>query len=231
MWCFHFTPESNKMESKNNNKEEALSVASLDSINFHLGVNLTASILAEDAPTYLYWHGQKALSEVVDSNIRGYLQGIMSDEFGKLKLEEAKSHKAEIFEKANKKTIQKFKEVGINISYVGAAQGLMFDDPLIQAKINETQTAEMGIEVARKKNLEQIELNKAVVSKAVADRQAAEEFAKAAEAQKAKTALDIEMVRARATLVAAEKWNGAVPASILPEGSQMLFGLDKQAIK
>ena len=208
-------------------KDEALSVASLDSINFHLGVNMTASILEEEAPLYLYWHGQKPLAEVVDSNVRGYLQGIMADEFGKLTLEDAKHSKAEIFKKANELTISKFKAVGINISYVGAAQGLMFDDPAIQAKINETQTAEMGIEVAKKKNLEQTELNKAIVSKAVADREAAQEFAKAAEAQRSKIALDIQMVEAQAMLKAAEKWNGGMPASVLPQGSQLLFGLDK----
>lgn len=208
-------------------KDEALSVASLDSINFHLGVNLTAYILEEEAPTYLYWHGQKSLSEVVDTNIRGYLQGIMSDEFGQLSLEDAKAKKAEIFKKANDETIAKFKTVGITISYVGSAQGLMFDDPAIQAKINETQTAEMAVEVARKKNLEQTELNKAVVSKAIADREAAQEFAKAADAQARKLELDIKMVNAQAGLIAAGKWQGNVPASVLPQGSQFLFGLDK----
>lgn len=211
----------------NDKKNDALSVASLESINFHLGVNLTAYITEEDAPTYLYWHGTKKLEEVVDTNVRGYLQGVMSDEFGKLRLEDGKVRKASIFTAANTMTITKFKEVGITISYVGSAKGFMYDDPLIQARINETQTAEMNVEVARKKNLEQIELNKAIVSKAVADRQAAEEFQKAAEAQSSKIELDIRMVQAQATAAAAEKWNGQMPMSILPQGSQLLFGLDK----
>jgi hypothetical protein len=208
-------------------KNEALSVASLDSINFHLGVNMTASILEEDAPLYLYWHGQKPLAEVVDSNVRGYLQGIMANEFGKRTLEAGKKEKAEIFNLANTETITKFKKVGITISYVGAAGGLMFDDPAIQTKINETQTAEMSVQVAQKKNLEQAQLNIAVVSKAVADRQAAEEFAKAADAQTRKLELDIKMVQAQATKIAADKWKGDVPASVVPQGSQFLFGLDK----
>lgn len=210
------------------NKDEALSVASLDGINFHIGVNLTASILEEDAPTYLYWHGQKTLAEVVDSNIRGYLQGIVSNEFGRIKLEAGKTQKADIFNKANTETIKKFKEVGITISYVGSAQGFMFDDTAIQNKINETQTAEMAVEVARKRVAEQIELNRVIVSKAVADRQAAEEFAKAAEAQAEKIGLDIEMVRAQAMLEAAKNLKdlkGQLP-SVLPPGATLLFGLD-----
>jgi hypothetical protein len=214
--------------SGTSSKDEALSVASLDSINFHLGVNLTAFITEEDAPAYLYWHGMKPLSDVVDSNVRGYLQGIMANEFGKLKLEDCKIQKAAIFQKANDETIKKFREVGITISYVGSAQGFIYDDPAMQQKINETQTAEMQVKVATQKALEQVELNRAIVSKAIADRQAAEEFAKAADAQKAKVALDIEMVKAQAELAAANNlkdFKGQLP-SVLPQGAPLLFGLD-----
>ncbi|MEI6659983.1 MAG: SPFH domain-containing protein [bacterium] len=210
-------------------KDEALSVASLDGINFHLGVNMTASILEEDAPTYLYWHGQKTLAEVVDTNIRGYLQGIMADEFGKLNLEKCKSEKANIFKKANDEAIAKFKGVGITISYVGSSQGFLYDDAAIQNKINETQTAEMSIQVADKKNQEQTKLNLAIVSKAIADRQAAEEYAKAASAQSAKIALDIDKIRAEAMLEAAKNlpnMKGQLP-SVMPAGSTLLFGFDK----
>lgn len=210
------------------NKDEALSVASRDSINFHVGVNLTAFITEEDAPTYLYWHGQKSLPEVVDTNVRGYLQGIMADEFGKLKLEECKEQKAAIFKKANDETIEKFKKVGITISYVGSAQGFSYDDEGIQKKINETQTAEMAVQVASKNALEQVEINKKVVSQAIANRQAAEEFAKAKEAQQAKIALDIQMVQAKAMETAAGRWDGKMPTSIMPQGTNLLFGLDKQ---
>ncbi len=57
-------------------------------------------------------------------------------------------------------------------------------------------------------------------------RTAAEEFAKAQEAAIKSTQLDIEMIKAKAMFEAAKKWNGSVPASILPQGSQLLFGLD-----
>lgn len=210
------------------NKNEALSVASLDGVNFHLGVNLTASILEEDAATYLYFHGQKPLSEVVDSNVRGFLQGMAADEFGRINLEEGKRQKADLFAKANLAAIAKFKQVGITLSYVGSAEGFKYDDPSIQDQINRTQTAEMAIEVARKKVQEQEQLNLASVSKAVADRRAAEEFAKAAEAQASKTALDIEMVKAQAQLEMAKNLKdlkGQLP-SVLPQGSMFLFGGD-----
>ncbi|MEI8360482.1 MAG: hypothetical protein WCH13_18615, partial [Deltaproteobacteria bacterium] len=183
----------------------------------------------EDAPTYLYWHGQKTLAEVVDTNIRGYLQGIMADEFGKLNLEKCKSEKANIFKKANDEAIAKFKGVGITISYVGSSQGFLYDDAAIQNKINETQTAEMSIQVADKKNQEQTKLNLAIVSKAIADRQAAEEYAKAASAQSAKIALDIDKIRAEAMLEAAKNlpnMKGQLP-SVMPAGSTLLFGFDK----
>ncbi len=57
----------------------------------------------------------------------------------------------------------------------------------------------------------------------------AEEFAKAADAQVAKTKLQIELTKAEAMKTAAEKWNGSMPSSILPQGSNLLFGLDKKA--
>jgi hypothetical protein len=215
----------------NNKKSEALSVASLDGVNFHLGVNLTATILEEDAAKYLYFHGQKPLSEVVDSNVRGFLQGFVADEFGRLSIEECKKQKADLFARANTAAIARFKEAGISLSYVGSAQGFQYDDPAIQRKINETQTAEMAVQIAAKKVQEQIELNKAVVSKAVADRQAAEQFAMAASAQKEKLLLDIELTKAQAQYLAAQRWDGKAPASILPQGTNMMFGLDGTIIK
>ncbi len=214
--------------SGTSSKDEALSCASLDGINFHLGVNLTASILEEDAPAYLYWHGQKSLSDVVDSNVRGYLQGIMSNEFGRLPFEKCKLQKADVFKKANDETIAKFKGVGITVSYVGSTQGFMFDDGTIQAKINEIQTAQMAKEVALNNALAQVEANKQIVSKAVAERQAAEEFAKAAEAQRQRIGLDIQMKYAEAALEAARNLKdikGNLP-SFMPANSQFLFGLD-----
>lgn len=201
----------------------ALSVESVDSIGFHVGVNLTAFIVEEDAAKYLYFHNVKPLAEVVDQNVRGFLQDKLASAFGVLKLEECKAQKSDIFTAAEKATIEHFKNYGITISNIGNAGGLYYDDRRIQAAINDTANAEMSIQVAMKEKLAQDERNKQIVATAIAQADAAREFAKAKDAQEAKTHLDIERMNAEARL----KWDGKLPANILPQGSGLLMDFGK----
>jgi len=204
----------------------AVAVESIDSIGFHVGVNLTTFITEEDAATYLYFHTSKPLADVVDQNVRGFIQDQLATAFGQLSLEESKRQKARIFAETEKETIAHFKKYGVTISNIGNAGGLEFDDPKIQAAINDTANAEMSIQVAMKEKLAQDERNKRIVASAQAEAEAAREFAKAQEAQVAKVRLEIERMKAEAQLTAAQRWNGNAPASVLPEGSGFMFGLD-----
>ena len=206
-------------------------VESLESINFHVGFNVTALIQEEDAATYLYWHAGKQLSEIVDSNVHGYIQDIAAREFGRRKLEDCKAEKNAVFALVEKEAKEHFKKYGITIVSLGNAGGLDFDDEAIQTAINKTQTKQMEVQVAEQERQAQEKRNQTNVARATAERQAAEEFAKAKDAQVAKIQLDIDMVRAQATLAAANKWNGSVPTQVLPQGSNMLFGLDAPAKK
>lgn len=216
-------PSGKKLTAENS----AIAVQSKEAINFHIGINITALVEENDASTYLYWHNVKTLTEVIDTNVKGFIQGVLSREFGKRSLEDGKKAKNEIFVVVDTETKEHFKKYGITILNIGNAGGLEFDDLQIQAMINQTQTSEMSVQVAMKNKLAQDEVNKQVVATAIANRAAAEEFAKAKEAQMAKLELDIKMVNAQATLEAAKKWNGAVPSQILPQGSNFLFGLDQ----
>lgn len=204
-----------------------IAVVSLDSINFKVGMNLTAFILEEDAAKYLYFHTTKPLAEVVDRNVRGYLQDKLSAEFGTRKLEDCKKDRSAVVKEVEKITIAHFKEYGITISNVGSAGGFDYDDDRIQKAINDTANAEMSIEVARKEKEAQDERNKQIVAKAKAEADAAEEFAKAKDASVAKVRLEIERMNAEARL----RWDGKLPEKtlILPQGNQanMLLGLDQ----
>lgn len=204
----------------------AIAVESRESINFHVGVNLTALIMEEDAPTYLYYHTTTSLSEVVDQNVRGFLQGELSKAFGALSLEECKAQKGKVFAAVELLTKDHFKAYGITIQNVGSAGGLSYDDHRIQDAINETANADMQIEVARKTKIAQDQKNEQKVAAAKAERLAAEEFAKAKESQVAKIQLEIERIRAEAMFEAAKRWNGGLPSNVLPQGSPLLFGLD-----
>lgn len=162
----------------------------------------------------------------MDKNVRGFIQGELSKGFGSLSLEECKLKKGDVFAVVERATKEHFKSYGVTVQNVGNAQGLSFDDPKIQDAINATANAEMMIDVARKEKLAQDQRNEAKIAAATADRRAAEEFSKAQDAQVVKSRLEIERMRAEAMLEAAKKWNGSVPASVLPQGSSLLFGLD-----
>ncbi len=211
-------------------KNAAIAVESKESIGFHVGINITALIQEADASTYLYWHNTKSLQEVIDTNIRGFVQGVLSREFGSRTLEQSKADKNVVFALADKESKEHFQKYGITILNLGNAGGLEFDDQAIQDAINNTQTSEMKVKVAIQEKLAQDERNKKDVATAIAARQAAEEFAKAKEAQTAKVELEIKMVDAQARLLFAGRVSGNLP-SILPQGTNMLYGLDAPAPK
>ena len=70
-----------------------------------------------------------------------------------------------------------------------------------------------------------------LVEKAKAEAEAARMLADAKDAVLLKTDLEIRRIQAEATRTAAEKWSGAMPQNILPQGSSLLFGLDQPAKK
>lgn len=220
-------------------KDQAFLVESRDSISFRVGCNCTASILEDNTPLFLYYFSTKDLSEIMDTNIRQYVQAMLSKEFGKLDLggnrstsennidvKTCRNSKAEIFDKTFIETKKHFKEMGITIDSLGMSEGLTFIDKEIQITINDTFKAEMNIEIARSEKNAQTIINKKNEDIARSKRLQAEEFAKAAEAQIKQVNLDIEKMKAEATLNASKKWSGNVPSKILPSGSGFLFGLD-----
>lgn len=223
------TREWNHVDAKAVPAKSAIAVATRESVNLHVGVNITALIQEADASKYLYWHNVKTLTEVIDTNVKGFAQGVLSREFGSRTLDAAKTEKNAIFAIVDKETKEHFKQYGITILNIGAAGGFGFDDLKMQAAINAVQTAEMDVETAKQEKLAQDQRNIKDVAKAKAAREAAEEFAKAKEAQTAMRELDIKMVQANAMLRAAENlkdFKGQLP-SVLPAGAPLLFGLDR----
>jgi len=112
---------------------------------------------------------------------------------------------------------------GITIDYIGGAEGLTFKDPAVQAGINKAFITENDKKVAIEEKFAQETRNAKNVGMAIAARQAAEEFAKAKEAQIAKVRLDIDMIRANAYLAAANKWDGKLPEKNHSARKQLLI--------
>jgi hypothetical protein len=192
-------------------KTQTIKVESTDGIGFGVGVTITAEIPEEYAAKYQYNFGGKPLSIVAEENIRPIVQSALSREFGTRRLEDSRSEKKEIFSIASKEVVEFFDKKGIKITNIGYSDGMAFDDPHIQAAINDNFKREMSVESARQEGLAQEKRNAMKIATAVAERQAAEEFAKAREASSTKYALETERAKI-------EKWDGKFPTYYVNSG-------------
>jgi regulator of protease activity HflC (stomatin/prohibitin superfamily) len=211
----------------NNQVDDSISVQSKDSIGFKVGINITVFVAEENAAKFLYYYAGKPLHQVVDENIRGYVTSILTREFGSRTLEEAKLAKREISDLLLSDCQETYSKMGITVSSLGIIGGMRYSNPEIQKSINDNYVAGMKIQQSENEKLAQVNINAKDLSVAQNARAMAEEFAKAQEAQIAKTRLQIELTKAEAMKAAAEKWTGQMPASVLPQGSNLLFGLDR----
>jgi len=212
-------------------QNQSIEVESKDSIGFSVGINITSLIKEEDSAKFLYYYAGKSLDKIIDENVRGYITSILSNEFGIRNLTECKAEKDIIQQKLEKETIQEFSKYGISITNIGLVGGLTYEEKKIQEAIDNAYVAEMSI-LEKMNALEaQKQENERVYSIAVTERRSAQEFEKAYQAMIKKIELDIEMKKADALLLAAQKWQGNTPSSILPQGSNFLFGLDSKNTK
>lgn len=218
-----WTREEGTGTSKRN---QAIAVESKDSISFKVGVNTTTAIIEEDAAKFLYNFAGKHLTSVTDENVRGSVQTVLGREFGTRTLNECRVDKAEIFEICFKEVKAEFKKLGVTIMSLGHAEGLIYKDGEIQKAINENFKLEMDVIAAQNERKAQAERNLKDIEKAQAERDAAKAFAEAAQARTQQVDLEIRKIDANARLELAKKFNGQMPANILPQGSSLLLGLD-----
>jgi hypothetical protein len=122
-------------ETGTSTKDDAFAMETRESIDFSYGGNVSALVTEQDAAIFLYRYSGKTLEAIMDSDIRGYMQGRLATEFGTLMILEAQAGKGEIFDKICDETIAKFAEYGISITSCGASGGLSFHDPKIQDAI------------------------------------------------------------------------------------------------
>jgi regulator of protease activity HflC (stomatin/prohibitin superfamily) len=206
--------------------DDAIDVESKDSIGFSVGINITCSVLEEDAAKFLYHYPGGSLKLVVDTNVRGFCASVLSREFGSRDLTKCKSDKREISSLLLEEVQKEFKVRGITINSLGIVGGLIYDSKEIQKAIDDGYVAEQRIKIAEQQKLEQDKINEKNISIAKAEADAANEFKKAAEARIEMVRLEIEKIRAEALKMWVSKWDGTMPANIMPQGSQFLMGMD-----
>ncbi len=207
---------------------QAFCVESKESIDFCAGGIAIGTITEDDAAKYQYNYAGKKLADVMDQDVHGYIGTVLSREFGNRNLDQGRKDKAVIFTAALTETRDFFATKGVTLLQFGSSEGLHYLNPKIQDSIDATFVAENDKNTATNEKLAQVERNAKEVGIAIAQRQAAEEFAKAKEANTAIRQLDIEMVKAQAQLELAKNLKdlkGQLP-SVVPPGSMFMFGAD-----
>ena len=117
-------------------KNEEIQVESENSIGFAVGITCTASIPEEDASTYLYWYGEKKLSEVMDDNVRSFVLDNLTGAFGSRDLTHCQKERKVVFDSMKVQTARFFAARGVRLDNIGAAGEFRYIEPEIQTAIN-----------------------------------------------------------------------------------------------
>ena len=157
------------------NKKEDIEVESKESIGFGIGITATANIPEAWTSKFLYLNSGRTLAQVMDNDVRAYIQNILTSEFGVLDLSGCQENRKAIFDTMRVKTVVYFATMGVKIMNVGAAGGFNYIDEKIQIAINEKFASEMKFTTASN------------------EVKAAKKFAEAKNAIKAQKELDVDI--------------------------------------
>jgi hypothetical protein len=232
------TREWTSIDKSATKRNMMIGVESAESIGWHMGVTITASIPEDMAAKFLYNFGGKTLEQVADDNVRNFVQSQLSTEFGEHPLDYDTTHKKEIFANAEASTKAFFGARGVEVDNLGYTEGMVYDNDKIQEAIDANFQKEMSITAAQNEAKAQEQRNTMKIAMAAADRQAAEQFAQAQAAGEAKFDMETRRMYAQAALNISEKWQGGVPSSITTMGGQgggvnplAMFNVNPQASK
>lgn len=202
-----------------------IKVITKDSIKLTVGLTITASIDEEEASTYLYYHGARPLSDVIDQNIRSFAVAELTRQFSEQTLSAAQTNQTKIYTTLFDDAMKAFKSKGITIQYLGNAEGMHYDDPSIQAGINRSYTAQQEIKTAEQEQLAMNIRNQTKVLAAQTEADTAAKLFSTKDATTFQNTLQIALIRANAQYAMATNWNGKLPNSILPANSPLLMTL------
>jgi hypothetical protein len=121
---------------------QAFGVESSESIDFKVGSTCSALVEEQHAAEFLYYFSGKSLPEVMDENVRGFVQAELFKEFGSRTLAEARADKRAIFDSVFTNTKAHFEPLGITITSLGGSEGLIYTDEKVQKVINDNFTAQ-----------------------------------------------------------------------------------------
>jgi len=171
-------------------QNQAFSVESIESIDFDIGGMITAHVAEADTAKFLYWYSGKQLDEIMDTNIKTTIGGILAREFGKRTYDQCRAEKNDVFAIALAETRAAYAPMGITIDTLGYTEGMTPHDKKIQDAINAKFEADQQVSIAD------------------AQLQAAKKISEASDAVKIKQQLEIQMKEVEITMIMAQKWDG-----------------------
>ena len=173
-----------------------------DAIGIYVGMNCTAMIEEKDAAKFLYRYNNTPLETIIDTDIKKMVEDRFNIETAKYTSTELSAKKGEIMEAVKAYVIDYFKDYGITITVLGMKEGISYENPAIQAAIDEKFASEQQLVIQQNKN-------EANIAKAEAEAQA---LILAAEAQaEANRILAESLTDEILAQMYYEKWDGKLP--------------------
>lgn len=184
-----------------------------DAIGIYVGMNCTAMIEEQDAAKFLYRYNNTPLETIIDTDIKKMVEDRFNIETAKYTSTELSSKKGEIMEAVKSYVVDYFKEYGITITVLGMKEGISYENPAIQAAIDEKFASEQQLVIQQNKN-------EANIAKAEAEAQA---LILAAEAQaEANRILAESLTDEILAQMYYEKWNGELPYIYGADGTPLI---------
>ena len=184
-----------------------------DAIGIYVGMNCTAMIEEKDAAKFLYRYNNTPLETIIDTDIKKMVEDRFNLETAKYTSTELSSKKGEIMEAVKAYVIDYFTDYGITITVLGMKEGISYENPAIQAAIDEKFASEQQLVIQQNKN-------EANIAKAEAEAQA---LILAAEAQaEANRVLAESLTDEILAQMYYEKWDGKLPYLYGADGNTLI---------
>ena len=195
----------------------SLTAQSSEGTKFRVDSVIAAGVLEEDAALFRSNYKDVPLSQILDTNVRGFAQGKVAELFGNLPLEEAQRKKVDIFDAAEAAVKDEFRKFGLTVMYFGNRGGLYYVNKKVQDSIDQKFLEAVRQQIETKKLVAQQIRNQTTRETAEAQAKAALVLQTAAEALEFTTDLEIAKMQAQARLDMAKKISGELPEMVLPE--------------
>ena len=184
-----------------------------DNIGIYVGMNCTAMIEEKDAAKFLYRYNNTPLETVIDTDIKKLVEDRFNVETAKYTSTELGAVKGTIMEAVKNYVVDYFKNYGITITVLGLKEGISFENPAIQAAIDEKFASEQKLVIQQNEN-------EANIAKAEAEAKAKIMLAEAE--AKANQLLADSLTPEILAQMYYEKWDGKLPYLYGADGNTMI---------